>query len=359
MNYRRSPFLMMFWKDGRNLLTNYRTGATIEGSPEILRVLNAIDDRAELKAIAARAGFSIEDTTRILDTFVSATLVEKRPGRRSPVTDGWEAWNPAAGFFHFSTRNTRFNPDVVAGERRLMEKSKRVPYPAPVRTHTGTRIKLAEPVAPASPLEQVLRNRRTWRTFAEEPLSLAEVSRLLRLTAGVQQWVRAPGRGRIPLKTSPSGGACHPIETYVAATRVAGVRPGLHHYDAGTHELVRLKAGATASGIADFIQAQPWYNNAALLLIFTAVFGRTQWRYATAKAYRNVLLEAGHLCQTFYLLATEMELAPFCTQAISENAIDDALGLDGVTEGVVYVAGCGRRPAEGWSIGLPEVDLPG
>ena len=42
-------------------------------------------------------------------------------------------------------------------------------------------------------------------------------------------------------------------------------------------------------------------RNAAALFLMTAVFRRTMWKYHLARAYRVVLLDAGHLCQTFCL----------------------------------------------------------
>ncbi len=76
----------------------------------------------------------------------------------------------------------------------------------------------------------------------------------------------------------------------------------------------------------------------------TAVFPRTQWKYNFARAYRVVLAEAGHLCQTFCLTATWLGLAPFCTMALADTRIERDLGVDGVTESVLYAAGVGRPP---------------
>jgi hypothetical protein len=59
-----------------------------------------------------------------------------------------------------------------------------------------------------------------------------------------------------------------------------------------------------------------------------------------------VLLDAGHLCQTFCLVATWLGLAPFCTAAFEDSLIERDLGLDGIRESALYVAGVGT-PLEG------------
>ena len=67
-----------------------------------------------------------------------------------------------------------------------------------------------------------------------------------------------------------------------------------------------------------------------------------------ARAYRVVLLDAGHLCQTFCLVATWLGLAPFCTAAMNDTLIEDDLKIDGISESALYVAGVGfprSRPA--------------
>jgi SagB-type dehydrogenase family enzyme len=73
----------------------------------------------------------------------------------------------------------------------------------------------------------------------------------------------------------------------------------------------------------------------------TAVFERTMWKYPKGRAYRVVLLDAGHLCQTFCLVATWLGLAPFCTAALSDKLIEKDLQIDGINESVLYVAGVG------------------
>ena len=79
-------------------------------------------------------------------------------------------------------------------------------------------------------------------------------------------------------------------------------------------------------------------------MIFTAVFERYQWKYDEPRAYRAVFIEAGHQCQTFCLMATDLGLAPFCSMALADGAIETDLGIDGVSESAIYLAGVGTRP---------------
>jgi SagB-type dehydrogenase family enzyme len=220
--------------------------------------------------------------------------------------------------------------------------------PPPVKVYPRSRVlKLAKPAAKGE-YADVLLGRRTWRHFSKAPVSKEQLATLLWLTWGVQRWGHVRGQGRIALKTSPSGGACHPGEVYVAVLNVSGVDPGFYHYAPDRHALERLAPVLRPRVISRYLPMQPWFRGAAALFLMTAVFAREQWRYPVARAYRAVLLDAGHLCQTFCLTATWLGLAPFCSMAFADSCIERDLNLDGVSESVIYVTGVGSRPRGGW-----------
>jgi SagB-type dehydrogenase family enzyme len=76
------------------------------------------------------------------------------------------------------------------------------------------------------------------------------------------------------------------------------------------------------------------------------------WRYPSNRAYRSLLIEAGHLAQTFCLVATARGLAPFCTMAFDDEAVEQVLGVEGTNESAMYVVGVGQRS-------LRHADAPG
>jgi len=147
--------------------------------------------------------------------------------------------------------------------------------------------------------------------------------------------------GRLAHKTSPSGGARHPVEVYLLALRVKGLPSGLYHYDPRSHRLEQLRKGPMQNKAMAYCAGRASVKEAAALFLMTAVFPRVMWKYRSARAYRVVTLDAGHLCQTFCLTATFLGLAPFCTAALNDSLIEKDLGLDGISESVVYVAGVG------------------
>jgi nitroreductase len=75
----------------------------------------------------------------------------------------------------------------------------------------------------------------------------------------------------------------------------------------------------------------------------TAVFERTLWKYQIESSYRVLWLEAGHLAQTFALIATARGLGSFGLDGLQNSFLEKRLGLDGVAEFPVYLCGAGGR----------------
>jgi SagB-type dehydrogenase family enzyme len=256
----------------------------------------------------------------------------------------WSAWFPAASF-HFATKDAPYvdrSGWSISRRRKFVSKK---PKPANVvKVASRGKIALNPRRLTETEFVRVLTARRTHWRFAKESVSVENISELLALVWGVTGYSDSPLFGRSFLKTSPSGGARHPGEVYLMALRVGGLAPGLYHYQPVRHELETIATGADPEQGLRYCAGQHFVKKAAALFIMTAVFPRTMWKYSDPRAYRVVLLETGHLCQTFCLVATWLGLAPFCTAALRDTLIERDLKIDGVRESVLYVAGVGARP---------------
>jgi putative peptide maturation dehydrogenase len=207
-------------------------------------------------------------------------------------------------------------------------------------------------------LVDLLRRRKTTRLFdRDEALSESALSSVLHAVYGCHAYASmAPGIVALK-RTSPSGGGLHPTEVYPLVIRTDGVEPGLYHYRGSDHvlELLRpLTTEASEQLAAEFTAGQAYFASAAVLFVMTARFYRSFWKYRRhQKAYSAVLMDAAHLSQTLYLVCTELGLGAFVTAAVNGANIEEALRLDGVSEGAIAVCGCGR-PAAGRSAFDPE-----
>jgi SagB-type dehydrogenase family enzyme len=336
---------VLYWTQGGLVVHDYAAGRLTPATPDICSTLDFCAEWRTEAAIAAHLGVRTSIASALVRALVKRGLLDRddRPEDAAHVRmHAFDPWNPAAGLFHDVTKRVEFLSSRAAG-RFMLQRAAASPMPPPVkRVRAAPRVSLPRPELGAD-FPQVLLGRRTWRRFGSSPVSIEQLATTLALTAGVQRWVPT-GFGRLPLKTSPSGGARHPIEVYVCALRVAGLAPGLYHYASDVHALERLRRGDLTSRVRAWMPHSEYFARAAFIVVLTAVMDRELWRYPYARAYRAALAEAGHVCQTFCLTATWQGLAPFCLMGLDDAAVERDLGVDGVRETVLYVAGAGSRP---------------
>ena len=347
LSFRRSPTLLLHWAGDTLLLQNYAIPCSVRAHPAIVELLDHFGDWTPLGDYLDKQPAGARDFTERL----VAELHRHRFLRRSdddllPAEAGmeaWGTWNPSAGLFHTATKDAPF-VDLDVFVSHLIDKQDARPRPAAVKRYEDAPcVELARPRSRGG-FAAVLRDRRTWRHFGRQPVDVDSLSTLLNLSFGVQRWASTDGEGRVPLKTCPSGGARHPLEAYVVVRQVRGLEQGVYHYASDDHQLERLANVSTVPAFDELLPTQWWFREASAVVLLTAVFERTRWRYEGPRAYRAVLLEAGHACQTFCLTATWLGLAPFSSMALADSAIERMLGLDGVSESVLYAAGVGSRP---------------
>jgi SagB-type dehydrogenase family enzyme len=324
---------------------NYASGKRVAAPALALELLDFCSDwRTFGEVVAEFQAYPRAPLRRLVSLLVKHALLERSAAGTSgavSLLDTWRRW-PEAAFFHFATKDVRYGQQHEMDDR-LVEKAATDPQPPPIKSYSGNARTRLPGVAAMNSLGSVLRQRRSWRRFGTQAIELSDMATLLGLTWGVQHWVQTRV-GPCALKTSPSGGARHGVEAYLLARRVKGLAAGCYYYDPDAHELVCLKAGLSATRLEQYVSEQSCYRDASALVIMSAVFARAQWRYESSRAYRVVLLDAGHLGQTFCLVATALGLAPFCTAALADSLIEQDLGLDGVSESVIYSCGVGPRP---------------
>lgn len=189
----------------------------------------------------------------------------------------------------------------------------------------------------AALLYSLLHNRKSRRKYSADPLALGELSYLLWAIEGVKE-----NRGKFSFRTTPSGGARHPLDIYVFAHKIQGLNVGLYRYLPVEHQLVLERQGDDSEALNEALNGQFW--NAACIVIWAAVPYRSEWRYGKA-ADKLVALDAGHSCQNLYLACESLGLGTCAIGAYDQEKLDAYLGLDGEDMFALYVAPVGR-PAQ-------------
>jgi SagB-type dehydrogenase family enzyme len=203
-------------------------------------------------------------------------------------------------------------------------------------------IDLPPPVSPAIPpidLRIAIERRRSCRHYAHEPLTLPELSFLLWCTQGVKQ---VHGT-QATFRTVPSAGARHAFETFLLVNDVEGLSPGLYRYLALAHRLQQqdndptLRHRVTAACLD-----QQFILNSSVIFLWTAVPYRMTWRYGE-RGYRDLHLDAGHVCQNLYLAAEAVGCGACAIAAFDDDEMNALLGIDGTGQFLIYLATLGKK----------------
>jgi SagB-type dehydrogenase family enzyme len=197
------------------------------------------------------------------------------------------------------------------------------------------RIALPPPVMETLSLDRVLKLRKSVRRYAARPLSAEQVSYLLWAVAGIQRTENG-----FHFRPAPSAGALYPIETYLAVNNVAGIPKGIYHYAIRPHALEEIRAGDVSAELVRATMGQRMHADAPVAFIWTAIFQRSRFRYHD-RAYRYILLDAGHIAQNLALAAVGLGLASCQVGAFFDDEVDALIGVNGADEGVVYMSVAG------------------
>lgn len=313
---------------------------------------HAVSEEAERGPLTADAILDLAARGALVTDADTPAAVALRDGEARLDTIGW---HPLAAVYHAMSRwqgvvgdeGSRDHDDEAHRVRLIANAEKHGPLPPHFPRRADA---LSQHRLPLDPLEdafaQVLRARRTTRHFDQSrDLPLADFSRVLRATFGAMGTQElAPGAVAIR-RTSASGGALHPIEAYPLVIKVEGLTPGFYHYESDRHALALLQPLSEADArvqAAALTIGQIYFTEAHALVFHVARVDRHHWKYRRhPKAYKAVLLDSGHLSQTFYLLAAERQLGAFYTAAINDGDLGARLGLDPLTEFAIGANGLG------------------
>lgn len=201
---------------------------------------------------------------------------------------------------------------------------------------------------PRVDLRTAIEQRQSVRHYVHEPITLDELSFLLWSTQGVK---RVHG-AQATFRTVPSAGARHAFETYLLVNDVEGLAPGLYRFLALSHRLQQID---TDPGLLVQVNAacfdQQFILRSGAVFLWTAVPYRMTWRYCE-RGYRDLHLDAGHVCQNLYLAAEAVGCGVCAIAAFDDDAMDQLLGIDGENQFLIYLATVGKREENRAGYGL-------
>jgi hypothetical protein len=180
-------------------------------------------------------------------------------------------------------------------------------------------------------------------------LSLAQLSRLLHLSAGVVRVSQRP-YGTYLFRAAGSAGGRFPLEVYLAAPEGGPVPAGVYWYHPQDHCLVLV--GPPPRGDSP-------------VLVVTGVPWRTGWRYRE-RGYRHVYWDAGTMLSQTLAAADSAGLTALLHTRFPDQAVAALVGADGVHEWPVAIVNLGpgapaltsAGPAVAGAVDIAPVEFP-
>ena len=183
---------------------------------------------------------------------------------------------------------------------------------------------------------EVLRRRKSVRSFSTQPLSLVDLAFLLWASTGIQRTEQG-----YEFRVAPSAGALYPIETYIAANKVEDLWEGIYHYNIKRHLLEEIKLGNFGEKLAHAALDQEMCADASVVFIWTAIFRRSKWKYSQ-RAYRYIYLDAGHIAQNLALAAASITCGSCQVGAFFDDEINSIVDIDGTEESSICLSVVGH-----------------
>ena len=170
---------------------------------------------------------------------------------------------------------------------------------SPGRCETVSPAISSKTISLPEPRTAALRERRSVRSYKDDPLDLAEVSQILWSAQGITN-----PRG---FRTAPSAGALYPLELYVIAGNVKNLPAAVYKYTPRDHALLEIVSGDRRSDLSRAALRQGAIRKAPAVILFCAVYERTTGKYGQ-RGIRYVHMEVGHAAQNACLQAIALGL---------------------------------------------------
>lgn len=188
-------------------------------------------------------------------------------------------------------------------------------------------------------LRSVIKKRKSFRDFSDKPIDKQTISDLLYYSSGA---IRPnPLESSNPFRAYPSAGAKYPLEVYLLILNGKDIKPGLYHYNPLAHSLDILLQNISSDEIEPlWIKKQSWFKKASAIMLITSTFNKTTDKYGE-RGVPFPYLEAGHLAQNVYLLATSLGIGCCAIGMLNENSVIKLLDINPRQEYPIYYLALG------------------
>ena len=183
---------------------------------------------------------------------------------------------------------------------------------------------------------------------------LQAVAQLLHYSAGLIRKSNLPSAGEVHYRAAASAGALYPIEVYLVCGDLPGLGAGVYHFAPDHNSLVQLRSGDFRGNLAEAAANQETVSQAPAIVVFTAVFWRSAWKYRT-RGYRYCFWDTGTVLSNLLAVSCSLGLPASVVAGFVDDDVDRLLGVDSEKESATCLVSIGVGGASG---AAPEAPVP-
>ncbi len=336
-NYFINPYLFFFIKEGVIVCWDYKNHQQFELTTEYFLRLVEFANKSDV-------------ISKVDNELIEAKLIS------STEKDIEWKWDILSKIFHIGTQNIPFfkpheNYDLVIQDYMQFCEEASVTAPSMDTNKNGIKIELPPPnfsLFSKKDFWSVLKERKTCRSFDGSAISLEQIATLLFATFGRvhSEWSDLKNLGLSELsfrKTSPSAGGLHSSEAYLIALNISGLDYGIYHYQSHTHSLIKIdELKGEKIPLGALLMEQHFSERLSAGIFITARLEKNWHKYHHSRGYNHVLLDIGHLSQTFQLCSTAMDLHAWLTGGFLDDEVSELLKIKSSTEYPFFFVGVGH-----------------
>ncbi len=225
--------------------------------------------------------------------------------------------NSIATHYH---QRTKYDPQTIAGKNKGLDWSQQ---PVPFKTYKiGKSYDLTPYLSTKLPDAP---HARQWR----------RLSRLFGCSYGLTAKIPTMG-SPVYLRSAPSAGGLYPAEVYLISRGTPLLPPGLYNYQPQSHALWHFWDSDVWEGLQQACFGHDSLNDSEFVLITTAIFYRSSWRYED-RAYRRICLDTGHLLGNIELACAMTDYRPHLIGGFVDHMLNEMFYFNPEEEGVITV----------------------
>lgn len=221
-------------------------------------------------------------------------------------------------------------------------------------------VDLPSPQPLKASLGSVLRSRRSVRKFGRKPLTMSDLGTLLYYADGVSgdfDFIAQSAPGSLPetatlgeeyvgkVRTAPSGGGLYPVSLYFLALHVDGLPRGIYKYLPHLHKLEVIRELEQVE-VEEYFRISGIGKNIVEDKVAVSV-GYVYSLFENVRKYGDIgmqfaFVEAGEIAENLHLTCTAKNLAATDLGGFEKVALEQFMGLDGLTNHLIHWTLVGR-----------------